>query len=130
MSYPIKLGYNTNGEFYIQLPQGASSDSNNIYLFVKIVDNLECVSIFSINSTVVVADNKNSVTSIANEVLNYSVSTDLLKLSTFAQDIYSGDTKFVTKSVILLTTILNKDNSNQVSYQLKIENYNFYNFFI
>ena len=112
----MQLGYNSNGELYVQLPQGASSDSNKLHLYVNIIDNLGGVRVFNLATPVVVTQNKDSVTSIAKEVLNYNPSTDLSTLSQFTQDIYSSDTKLSAKSITLLATTLNGDNSNQVKY--------------
>ena len=72
--------------------------------------------VFNLDTAVVVTQNKDSVTSIAKEVLNYNPSTDLSTLSQFAQDIYSSDTKLAAKGITLLATTLNRDNSNQVKY--------------
>ena len=118
----IRLGYSSNGELYVQLPQGAQSDSNKLHLYVKIIDNLGGVRVFNLDTAVVVTQNKDLVTSIANEVLNYNPSADLSTLSQFTQDIYSSDTKLAAKSISLLATTLNGDNSNQVKY-LNVINY-------
>ena len=78
--------------------------------------------VFNLDTAVVVTQNKDLVTSIANEVLNYNPSADLSTLSQFTQDIYGGDTKLATRNIILLATSLNGDNSNQVKY-LNVINY-------
>jgi hypothetical protein len=116
----MQLGYNSNGELYVQLPQGAQSNSNKLNIYVNIIDNLGGVRVFDLDTPVVVTKNKDLVTTIANEVLNFNPSTDLSTLSQFAQDIYSGDTKLATRNIIILTSTLNGDNSNQVKVYILI----------
>lgn len=116
MSSPNQLGYNSNGEIYVQLPQGAQSDSNKLYLYVNIIDNSGGIRVFYLDTALVVTQNKNSATSIPNEVLNAGSSTDLSSLFQYASNviIYGGDTKTTTDKVILIATILDGNNTSQV----------------
>ena len=98
---PIALNYNSNGDLWIQLPQGPDSDGNKIYLFVNIIDDTYGVSVYNIPQPVIVTPNNN----LADQLAATLTSND--PNSPFLQDLNSGNVNLVAKNVIALTSVFN-----------------------
>ena len=98
---PIALNYNSNGDLWIQLPQGPDSDGNKIYLFVNIIDDTYGVSVYNLPQPVIVTPNNNLADQLASTITSNDPN------SPFLQDLNSGNVNLVAKNVIALTSVFN-----------------------
>ena len=98
---PIALNYNSDGNLWIQLPQGPDYDGNKLYLFVNIIDDTYGSTVFNIQQPVVVTPNNNLADQLAATITSNDPN------SPFLQDINSGNVNLVAKNVIALTSVFN-----------------------
>lgn len=98
---PIALNYNSNGDLWIQLPQGPDSDGNKIYLFVNIIDDTYGVTVYNLTQPVIVTPNNNLASQLAASITTNDPN------SPFLQDLNSGNVNLVAKNVIALTSVFN-----------------------
>ena len=98
---PIALNYNSDGNLWIQLPQGPDYDGNKLYLFVNIIDDTFGSTVFNIQQPVVVIPNNNLADQLAATITSNDPN------SPFLQDINSGNVNLVAKNVIALTSVFN-----------------------
>ena len=98
---PIALNYNSNGLLSIQLPEGPSSDSYRVYLFVNIVDDTYGTTVYNIPLPMTVFPNNNLADSLAQSISSNDPTCPLLV------DLNSGNLNLVSKNVIALTSVFN-----------------------
>ena len=98
---PIALNYNSNGDLYIQLPQGPDYDSYKLYLFVNIIDDTYGVTVYNIVKPVTVMPNVNLANNLAASIASNDPD------SSFLQNINSRNLNLVAKNVIALTSVFN-----------------------
>jgi len=110
---PITFSYNSIGELQIELPQGAKSDSYNLYLIVNIIDDLGGTLVYYLKNPIVVQSNEELKQSLSSEILSTNPSTDISISSDFMQQLNSGDVKTVSKNVINMANELNLDSNSQ-----------------
>ena len=97
------LGYNSNGILTTQLPEGASYDSNKIYLYVQIVDNEGGITVFNFTAPLVVNGPSN-----ANYVQALSDLTTKNLYSKPIIDLYSGNTVKTMQDLTVMSNMLNQ----------------------
>ena len=102
----IALNYNYNGDLFIILPQGQSSDNYKLNIFVNIIDDSDGVVIYNIAQSVIVLPNDNLVTSLINSITNNDQSNQFLK------ELNSGNLNLVTKNIIALSSVFNSQRSS------------------
>ena len=95
------MNYNSNGDLYIQLPQGPDYDSYKLYLFVNIIDDTYGVTVYNITQPVTVMPNDNLANNLAASIASNDPN------SPFLQDLNSGNLNLVAKNVIALTSVFN-----------------------
>ena len=84
------------------MPQGAPDDNYNIYIYVKIIDNENGVTVYHIPSPIQVLPN----TQAANLALNLVNSVD--PNNQISQEINSKNLNLVSKNVLVLASVLNR----------------------
>ena len=95
------MNYNSNGDLYIQLPQGPDYDAFKLYLFVNIIDDTYGVTVYNITQPVTVMPNDNLANNLAASIASNDPN------SPFLQDLNSGNLNLVAKNVIALSSVFN-----------------------
>lgn len=90
-----------DGSLNIPLPQGASYDSYNTYIYVNIVDNDNGVTTFRLPSPVQVNPNSQILNTIIQQFLNPSMGGSILNT------LYTGNSAQTTQTLLLLSSALN-----------------------
>jgi hypothetical protein len=103
------LNYNQNGILDIQLPQGPTTDSYRQYIFVNIIDDSNGITVFTIETPVVVTPNDALVT----QLLDSLSSSDMS--SQFMLNLNSGNLNLITKNIIGLSSVLNAQQMTSTS---------------
>ena len=95
------MNYNSNGDLYIQLPQGPDYDAYKLYLFVNIIDDTYGTTVYKIAQPVTVMPNDNLANNLAASIASNDPN------SPFLQNLNSGNLNLVAKNVIALTSVFN-----------------------
>jgi hypothetical protein len=97
----MTLGYNSGGALSITLPQGPQYDGNRFTIVVKIIDETDGVTTYTIDQKVEV---------IADDVASAQIIDDLLNGNTgssFNAQLYSGDLRGTAEVVNNLISVIN-----------------------
>lgn len=100
---PIALNYNSQGTLSIQLPQGPSTDSYNIYLYVNVIDDSLGLVTYNITNPIQVTPNQN----LANNLLADILSNDPKSL--FLNNLQSGNLNTISKTIIGIASLFNSE---------------------
>jgi hypothetical protein len=114
---PLSIGFNSNGVFKFQLPQGPACDSYKLSLFVNIIDNENGVTIFNLPIAVKVLSNSNVLNDLVKNVLIKNTSSD------FVNTIFNGNLQSSSQAISNLISTLNTQyesntNSDVISFFL------------
>jgi len=90
----------------VQLPQGPSTDSYNIYLLVNIIDDTDGSTLYYLPNPVTVQPDNSLANNLANSITSNNGDNQLLL------NLNSGNLNIVAKNVIAITTILNFQSSD------------------
>ena len=93
----------------IQLPEGPSSDSYKIYLFVNIIDDTDGTTVYYLPNPVIVTPNNNLATSLADSITSSDPNCQ------FLVELNSGNLNTVSKNVISLATVFNIQSESQTA---------------
>jgi len=90
----------------VQLPQGPSTDSYNIYLLVNIIDDTDGSTLYYLPNPVTVQPDNSLANNLASSITSNNGDNQLLL------NLNSGNLNIVAKNVIAITTILNFQSSD------------------
>ena len=99
----MALNYDTQGILCIQLPPGPECDNYLIYLFVKIIDNANGITVYNITYPVQVMADFDHL----NGLLTQVASND--KNSTFYNKLINGNLQESGKGIISLMEVVNRN---------------------
>jgi hypothetical protein len=106
---PIALHYNSIGLARVQLPAGPQDDSFKVHLFTRIIDDLDGVTEYKLNNSIIVNPNFDVANTCLNEMLNNK------NTKTFVKQLFTGNLQQTTQNIISLSSTLNQlSSSNQV----------------
>ena len=105
------MNYNGKGRASIQLPQGPSDDSYQIYLYVNIIDDTDGTTTFHLRNSVIVTPNNELATNLADSIKANEVNNP------FLIELNSGNLNLVCKNVIALSTVFNIQSNTLPSAQ-------------
>lgn len=97
----ITLGFDSTGRFETLLPDGPGYDSNKIYVFVKIIDDSNGYTIYSLNSVTVFINQTNSMELIT-EIITQNTE------SSINRKLYESNSVDSLNSLIALASTLNE----------------------
>jgi hypothetical protein len=100
------LSFNTNGYERVLLPAGPQDDSFNVYIFVRIIDDLGGVTEYKISSPIIVEPNFYVANAYLNDMLNNK------NTKTFIKQLFTGNLQQTAQNVISYATNLNQINKN------------------
>lgn len=96
----ITLGYNSDGYFVTNLPEGPAYDSNKMHVSVKIIDNTGGFVDYTLASVTVI-QNTSDAENLIEELLAQNT------LNYLNQELYDGNTQSCAQNLIILSSILN-----------------------
>lgn len=91
----------------IQLPQGPDTDSYRQYIFVNIIDDSNGITVYYIETPIVVMPNDELTIQLINSIANNDVNSQLMI------DLNSGNMNVISKNVMALSSVFNTQSFTQ-----------------